>query len=62
MKLNYTIVLSVIGAVYLILKRYVPDFPVSDTVFQVVMLYLLAKLGVEFSDKPANALRRMYRK
>jgi hypothetical protein len=62
MKVEYAIVVSVVGALYLIVKQYLPDFPVSDVVFQTVLLYLLAKLGIEVVGKPAEAIRKFFGK
>lgn len=62
MKVEYAIVTAVVGALYLVVKQWLPDFPVSDVVFQTVLLYLLAKLGVEVVGKPANVLRGLFGK
>lgn len=62
MKVNYLLVVAVISALYLAVKQWLPDFPVDDTVFQVVILWLLAKLGIEVVEKPADALRKAVRK
>lgn len=59
MKVEIAIVTAVVGALYLIVTKYLPDFPVSAEVFQVVILFLLAKLGIEVSGTPADALRKM---
>lgn len=59
MKVEYGLVLAVIGALYLAVKQWLPDFPVSDEVFQVVILWLLAKLGVAVAGAPANKLRSL---
>jgi hypothetical protein len=60
MKVEYVIVVAVVAALYLIVKQFLPDFPVSDAVFQTVILYLLAKLGVEVVGKPAETLRKLF--
>jgi hypothetical protein len=57
LKVEYALVLAVISAAYLAVKQWLPDFPVPDEVFQVVILWLLAKLGVEVAGVPANKLR-----
>jgi len=62
MKVEYAIVTAVVAALYLIVKQFLPDFPVSDAVFQVVILWGLAKLGVEVVGKPADALRKFFGK
>lgn len=62
MKIEYAIVTAVVGALYLVVKQWLPDFPVSDVVFQVVILWLLAKLGIEVVGKPAEALRKLFSK
>ena len=62
MKVEFVIVVAVVAALYLIVKQLLPDFPVSDVVFQTVILYLLAKLGVEVVGKPADVLRGLFGK
>jgi len=62
MKLEYSIVLLVVGLLYAILKNFLPDFPIDDVVFQAVILWLLAKLGVELVGAPAAAIRRLFTK
>lgn len=58
MEIEYAIVTAFVGAVYLVLKQILPDFPVSDVVFQTVILYLLAKIGVNVVGKSAAAIRK----
>ena len=62
MKLEYSIVLLAVGLLYAILKNFLPDFPIDDVVFQAVILWLLAKLGVELIGAPAAAIRRLFTK
>lgn len=59
---EYVIVTAVVSAAYLIVKQYLPDFPVSDVVFQTIILYLLAKVGVNVVGKPAEFLRGLFSK
>jgi len=58
MKVDYTIVLLVVGLIYAIVKNFFPDFPVSEEVFQILLGYIIVKLGVEIVGKPAEALRK----
>jgi hypothetical protein len=62
MSVEYAIVAAVVGALYLIVKQLLPDFPVSDVVFQTVILYLLAKIGVNVVNGPAAAIRNFFAK
>lgn len=62
MKIEYAIVTAIVGALYLAVKQWLPDFPVSDVVFQTVILYLLAMFGVEVVGKPADVLRGLFGK
>lgn len=62
MTLEYVVVVAVVSALYLVVKNYLPDFPVSDEVFQTVILYLLAKIGVSVAGKPAEAVRKLFSK
>lgn len=58
LSIQYAIVVAFVSAVYLVLKQLLPDFPVSDVVFQTVILYLLAKIGVNVVGKPAATIRK----
>lgn len=61
MTIEYTIVAIAIGLVYAIIVKFLPDFPVSQEVFQVIILYLLAKIGIEVVGKPlAVKIRRAF--
>lgn len=62
MKVEYSLLTVLVGAVYALLKHYLPDFPVSDDVFQLLIGYLLVKVGVEVVGKPADALRAFFKK
>lgn len=63
MKLEYTIVAAVIGALYLIVKQFAPDFPITPDMFLLIFLWALAKLGVEIVGKPAaKAIRGLLAK
>ena len=62
MTLDYVLVTAIIGALYLAVKQFLPDFPISDVVFQTVILYLLAKIGVTVVGSPAAAIRRLFAK
>jgi hypothetical protein len=62
LKIEYAIVTAIVGALYLAVKQWLPDFPVSDVVFQTVILYLLAMFGVEVVGKPADVLRGLFGK
>jgi hypothetical protein len=62
MTVEYAIVAAFVGGVYLVLKQWLPDFPVSDVVFQTVILYCLAKIGVNVVGKPAEAIRKLFNK
>jgi hypothetical protein len=62
MKVEYAIVMAFVGGLYLVLKQFVPDFPVSDQVFYAVILWLLAKIGVEVANQPAAAIRNFFAK
>lgn len=62
MKLEYTIAVIAIGLIYAVITKFLPDFPVSPEVFQVIILYLLVKLGIEIVGKPLAArIRRLFR-
>lgn len=62
MTIEYTIVAIVIALIYTIIVKFLPDFPVSPEVFQVIILYLLAKIGVEVVGKPlARAFRARFK-
>jgi hypothetical protein len=62
MTVDYVLVTAIIGALYLGIKQFAPDLPISDQVFQTVLLYLLAKIGVTVANKPAEAIRNFFAK
>ena len=62
MTIDYILVTAIIGALYLAVKQWLPDFPVSDVVFQTIILYLLAKIGVIVVGKPAAYIRNLFAK
>ena len=62
MSIDYILVTAIIGALYLAVKQWLPDFPVSDVVFQTIILYLLAKIGVIVVGKPAAYIRNLFAK
>ncbi len=60
MKTEYTIVLIAISLIYAVITKWFPDLPITPEVFQVVILWLLAKIGVEVVGRPlANKFRAM---
>ena len=61
MTIEYSIITAVVAALFLIVKQWLPDFPVSDVVFQTVILYLLAKIGVTVVGAPAAWIRGLLR-
>ena len=60
MIIDYVLLTTIVSAAYLAVKQWLPDFPISDEVFQVVIGYLLVKLGVIVVNKPASALRGLF--
>ena len=52
MKLNYAILAAFLGAVYLVVKEYFPDFPVNLDVILALLIYVLGKFGVEVVEQP----------
>ena len=62
MKIEYSLVILIVGLLYALVKQFLPDLPVSDVVFQTVLLYLLAKLGVIIVGSPAASIRKMFGK
>ena len=63
MKLNYAILAAFLGAVYLVVKEYFPDFPVDLNVIVALFVYVLGKLGVEVVEKPvAKAVAKLFGK
>lgn len=59
MTIDYILLTAIVGALYLAVKQWLPDFPVSGEVFQVVIAYLLVKIGVTIINKPAAAIRKL---
>jgi hypothetical protein len=52
MKLDYALLALLMGAVYGLIKLFLPDFPLSQDVFFVLIIYVLVKLGVEIIGQP----------
>jgi len=55
MKLQYTLLALAFALVYGILKSVLPDLPLSEDVFNALMLYILSKLGAEIVGLPIAA-------
>jgi len=62
MTVDYLLASAIIGALYLAVKQFLPDFPLSDVAFQTIALYVLIKIGVTVVGAPAAAIRRMFAK
>ena len=62
MAIEYAIVAAVVGALYLIVKQFAPDFPVTPDMFLLVFLWVLARLGVEVVGVPAARIRGFFAK
>lgn len=62
MKLKYGLVAAFVGAIYLVVLEFLPDFPVSPEVILALALYALVKLGVEIVEGPAVSLfKKMFK-
>ena len=59
-KIEYTILAAFVGLVYLILTKFLPEFPISPEMLLTLFVYVLVKLGVEIIGKPA--LRALFPK
>ncbi len=55
MTIEYSIVAAIVGAIYVIVLKFAPDFPVPPDMFLLIFLWVLAQLGVEVIGKPAAA-------
>lgn len=66
MKLAYVIVAMAASLVFAVIKQFFPDFPVEESVFVEIVVWLLLMLGVEVVGKPLAArvrgLIRRFRK
>ena len=58
MTIDYVLLTAIVGAIYLAVKQWLPDFPISGEVFKIVIGYLLVKIGVTIVNKPAAAIRK----
>lgn len=58
LKVEYTILLAIIGLIYAVVKAALPDAPINPDGLLLFALYVLAKLGVEVIGKPL--LRRAF--
>lgn len=62
MTIEYSIVAAIVGAIYLILLKFKPDFPIPPADFLLIFLGLLSLIGVEVIGKPAARKIRSLRK
>lgn len=60
MKVEYTILAALVGLIIAIVNVAFPDAPVTADALMALLLYVLAKLGVEVVGKPL--LRRLFPK
>ena len=60
MTVEYTLVGLFVAFLYAIVVQFLPDFPISDTVFQGIILYSLVKLGVTVAGKPSDIIRAYF--
>jgi len=56
MKVDYLIMEAFLGAGYLVLVNYLPDFPLAQSVVVGLAVYVASKLGVEIVGKPIKAV------
>ena len=52
MKVEYSILAAFLGAAYLVIVKFLPDFPVSPEILLALIVYVLGKLGVEVVGQP----------
>jgi len=50
MKLEYSLLVLGVGLLYGIIRKFFPDFPVSEEVLLSFLAYVLAKLGVVVTE------------
>ncbi len=60
MQIPYTILVLVVALLYAITKQFLPDFPISEEVFQILIGYLLVKLGLPVVDKATPTVRSFF--
>ena len=56
MKVEYGILAAFLGAVYLVIVKFLPDFPISPELLLTLVIYVLLKLGVEIVGQPVKKL------
>ena len=61
MKLDYFLFAALVGALYALVKNFLPDFPVSEEVFQLLIGYLLVKLGIEVVKPALESFKARFR-
>lgn len=54
MKLDYAVFAAIVGLLFALKQKFLPDLDISPEVFELLIGYLLVKLGVEIV-KPALA-------
>jgi hypothetical protein len=61
-KIEYTLLSLFIALVYGIVKKFLPDFPISPDVLLTFLVYVLLKLGVEVIGNPVRSLFKQPRR
>ena len=56
MKVEYGILAAFLGAVYLVIVKFLPDFPISPELLLTLVVYVLLKLGVEIVGQSVKKL------
>ena len=56
MKVEYGILAAFLGAVYLVIVKFLPDFPISLELLLTLVVYVLLKLGVEIVGQSVKKL------
>lgn len=59
MKLNYVLLLALMGLIYAVIVNFFPDFPLSLDLLTSFALYVLAKLGVEVFGAPLRRVLKL---
>lgn len=59
LSINYALLVALLTVVYIVIRQFLPDFPIDEGTLMVFILYVLAKLGVEVTGQPvASAIRK----
>ena len=62
MKVEYSLIALALAFVYALLLTVLPDFPLDEQTVLALLIYVLAKLGVEVTAAPVRRMLARFQK